>query len=55
MVKRFVLAALLIYSFNVIAVSLNLVIPINLVTVFLVSLFDIPGLVGLILLYCAVR
>lgn len=55
MIKRFVLASLLIYSFNVIAISLNFVIPINFITVFLVSFFDIPGLIGLILLSFAVR
>ena len=48
-IKRFVLAAVLIYSFDVFGVSLNLSIPINYFTILLVGLFDFPAIICLIL------
>ena len=48
-VKKFIIAALLIYSYNLIAVSFNLTIPINYITVILVAFLDIPGMVLLTL------
>lgn len=48
-IKKIVFAALLIYSFDVFAVSLNLSIPINFVTILIVSLFEIPALMCLVL------
>ena len=48
-VKRVFLSTILIYSFDVFAVSLNLIIPINAVNILLVSLFDIPAMFCLIL------
>ncbi|MCI6266305.1 MAG: pro-sigmaK processing inhibitor BofA family protein [Erysipelotrichaceae bacterium] len=47
--KKIVVAALLIYSFDVFAVSLNLSIPINFITILLVTIFEIPALICLIL------
>lgn len=47
--KKIVVATLLIYSFDVFAVSLNLSIPINYITVFLVSVFEVPALICLVL------
>ena len=49
LLKKIVVATLLIYSFDVFAVSLNLSIPINFITVFLVTLFDIPALMCLVI------
>lgn len=49
-IKKIIVAALLIYSFDVFAVSLNLSIPINFITVLLVSIFDFPALICLVLL-----
>lgn len=49
LLKKVVIATLLIYSFDVFTVSLNLSIPINFITVFLVALFDIPALMCLVL------
>ena len=49
LLKKVVIATLLIYSFDVFAVSLNLSIPINLITIFLVTLFDVPALMCLVL------
>lgn len=42
--KRIVISMLLIYSFDVLAVSLNITIPINIITIALVFLFDIPAI-----------
>ena len=47
-IKKFVVSAVLIYSFNVIVSSLNFSIPINFINVMLVSVFDIFALVCLI-------
>ncbi len=49
LLKRIIVATILIYSFDVFAVSLNLSIPINLGTVLLVSLFEVPALICLVL------
>lgn len=48
-IKKIIVAALLIYSFDIFAVSLGLSIPINLITVFLVSIFDFSALICLFL------
>ena len=48
-IKRMVVATLLIYSFDVFTVSLGFSIPINFITVFLVSTFDFSGLICLFL------
>ena len=48
-IKKIIVAALLIYSFDIFAVSLGLSIPINLITVFLVSIFEFSALICLFL------
>jgi len=48
-IKKVIVASLLIYSFDVFAVSLGFSIPINLVTIFLVSIFDFSGVICLFL------
>ena len=48
--KRFVLAILLIYAYDVFSVSLGISIPINFTTILLVSFFGVPALVCLVLL-----
>lgn len=50
LVRKIIISALLIYSFNIFVVSLNVCIPINFITVLLVSIFDFPVLIYLILL-----
>ena len=49
LLKKVVFSVLLIYSFDLFVVSLNLCIPINFFTIFFVTLFDIPALMCLIL------
>lgn len=48
-IKSFLLAPFILYIFNLMAVGLDIYIPINIVTVFVVGLLGIPGLVTLIL------
>lgn len=49
-VKKVIFAALLIYGYNVIVSPLNLQIPINFVTLLLVTFLGVPSLIGLILI-----
>jgi SigmaK-factor processing regulatory protein BofA. len=49
LVKKIVLGALLLYSYNLIAVSFSMTIPINIFTVMIAAFLDIPGMVLLTL------
>ena len=46
--KRFILGGFLLYAYNIIAVTFNITIPINLFTIITVGIFDFPGLLALI-------
>jgi len=48
--KRFILGGFLLYAYNLIAVTFNITVPINLFTIITVGLLDIPGLAALIIL-----
>lgn len=48
--RKFIFAALLIYGYNVISAPLNLQIPINIITLGLVTILGVPSLIGMILL-----
>ena len=50
-IKKVVLAFCIIYGFNLIGIGLNITIPINLITIMLVALLDLPGLLSLIGVY----
>ena len=43
-IRKIIMSAFLIYAFNMVAVHFNIVLPINLWTIFYITLFDIPGL-----------
>lgn len=47
--KKVIFAVLLIYAYNKLAFPLNLIIPINILTVLIVSLFGIPAILMLVL------
>ncbi len=47
-IKKVVLAALFIYGYNVIATPLETIVPINIVTILIVSVLGLPGLFGLV-------
>ena len=48
--KRFVLGGFMLYAYNLIAVTFNITVPINLFTIIAVGLLDIPGLFSLVIL-----
>ena len=54
-VKKIVLAFCLIYAFNLIVVGLDIFIPLNIVTVSLVSSLGISGLVALVGIYFVIK
>ncbi|MDO5002623.1 MAG: pro-sigmaK processing inhibitor BofA family protein [bacterium] len=47
--KKVVLSFVILYSYNLIAVNFNMIIPINLFTVLIVSILGAPALLALIL------
>ena len=49
LLSKFIFAALLIYSFNMVVSSLDLFIPINFINILLVGIFDFIGLICLVL------
>ncbi len=53
--KKIVLAFLMLYGLNYFISSLQIYIPINLITVSIVSLLGVPGLSSLIILYFIVK
>lgn len=46
--KKVIFSVFLIYSYNIIAEPLGLIIPINLITIFLVTILGVPALFALI-------
>lgn len=49
LLKRFIFGVLFIYAFNEMSLPLNVIIPINVFTVILVSLCGIPSILMLVL------
>lgn len=47
--KRIIMAFLIIYAYNSLGIPNNLLIPMNILTIFLVFKFNFIGLIGLIL------
>ena len=47
--KKIIFSAFLLYGYNIIASNFNLVIPINIDTIFLITLLGAPGMFALIL------
>lgn len=48
-IKKIILAVLFIYAYNKLALPMNLIIPINVITVSLVVLCGIPSIIMLVL------
>ncbi len=46
--RKIVFAFILLYTYNLIATSYNLMVPINFLTLGIVSLLDVPGLATLV-------
>lgn len=47
-IKKIIFAIVLLYSFNLIAVKFGIIIPINYITISLVTLLDIPAMILLV-------
>lgn len=50
-IKKIIVSMIIIFAYNKISFSLNAMIPINLITIILVSLFRIPAIVMLVVFY----
>ena len=48
-IKQIILSFIILYSYNLIAVNFNMMIPINVVTVLAVAFLKLPALVAIIL------
>lgn len=53
-IKKVVFSVFLIYGYNLIMAPLNLIIPINIITVSLVTILGIPALISLIIVLLVV-
>jgi len=49
--KKIILSFILLYTYNLIAVSFNLIIPINIFTIIILSFLDAPGLILLVIIH----
>lgn len=50
LVKKIILSFVILYGFNTIGSNFNLIIPINIITVSLITLLGFPALLSLVLL-----
>lgn len=50
LVKKIIFAILLLYTYNLIGAPINLIIPINYITVIIVTLLDLPGFALLLII-----
>lgn len=48
--KRIILASFLLYAYNLIAITFNMTIPINIFTILVVGFFDFVGLASLLII-----
>lgn len=48
-VRKFIIGIILLFGYNIFLSSLNLLIPINVITILVASLLDVPGVIGLAL------
>lgn len=49
-VKKVIMSYVILYGYNLIAVNFNMVIPINVITISLITLLGVPSLLALLLL-----
>lgn len=49
-IKKIVFSMFLIYGYNLIAVPLGIIVPLNIITIIYVTLFGVPALLSLIAL-----
>ncbi len=48
--KKIIFAILLLYTYNLIGAQINLIIPINYITVIIVAILDLPGFALLLII-----
>ena len=48
-IKKVIIGMILLFAYNTFLSSLNLIIPINIITIIIASFFDVPGMLGLAL------
>lgn len=53
-IKRIIVSVFLLYGYNLIAAPLGFIIPINLITVLLISILGIPALLSLVVVLVVV-
>ena len=49
--RKIIMGALILYGYNLMALPLNVMIPINVITISVVGLLGLPSLIGLIVLF----
>ena len=54
LIKKILMAAILIFAYNKLSLPLNTTIPFNLATIFLVTAFGIPAIFFLVIFYLVV-
>lgn len=50
-IKRVIIAIFMLYGLNLLIASLNIVIPINIISICVVSLLGIPGILTMVMLF----
>ena len=54
LIKRIVISAFVLYGYNLLVTPINLIIPINIITVTLLTIFGLPALFSLIIILIVV-
>ena len=54
LIKRIVISAFVLYGYNLLVAPINLIIPINIITVSLLTIFGLPALFSLIIILIVV-
>lgn len=54
LLKRVVISAFVLYGYNLLVAPINLIIPINIITVSLLTIFGLPALFSLIIILIVV-
>lgn len=49
-IKKIIMSYIILYGYNLIAVNFNMVIPINVITILLITFLGVPSLLALLLL-----
>lgn len=48
-IKKIIIGMTLLFGYNMFLSSLNLLVPINIITIIIASILDVPGIIGLVL------